>query len=242
MDAMTGKWPPTNFPFTVNGNTRTLLYYLVDGIYPRLAFFVAPYPRPSSRKQQVFNRLQEALRKDVERLFAVLTRRFHVFMHPARHANVTSLVLTVQAVVVLHNMVTELRRDGYRSSTKGAEAAGEEGGEVGAAAGDVHAGGSAATAAPAAAAAAADAGNGAGGGVAQGDAIVDMGVHSAAAGGAPGGGGGADHGGGVGAARSGGGDMLDAVLWGKPPDRGDTTPQHEPGTGREQSRNTPLGG
>jgi len=32
------------------------------------------------------------------------------------------------------------------------------------------------------------------------------------------------------------------VLWGKPPDRGDTTPRPEPGTGREQSRNTPLGG
>jgi len=31
-------------------------------------------------------------------------------------------------------------------------------------------------------------------------------------------------------------------LWGKPPDRGDTTPRHEPGTGREQSRNIPLGG
>jgi len=32
------------------------------------------------------------------------------------------------------------------------------------------------------------------------------------------------------------------ALWGKPPDRGDTTPRPEPGTGREQSRNTPLGG
>ena len=32
------------------------------------------------------------------------------------------------------------------------------------------------------------------------------------------------------------------LLWGKPPDRADTTPLHEPGTGREQSRNTPLGG
>jgi len=30
--------------------------------------------------------------------------------------------------------------------------------------------------------------------------------------------------------------------WGKPPVRGDTTPQHEPGTGLDQSRNTPLGG
>jgi len=30
-------------------------------------------------------------------------------------------------------------------------------------------------------------------------------------------------------------------LCGKPPVRGDTTPRHEPGTGRDQSRNTPLG-
>ena len=39
-----------------------------------------------------------------------------------------------------------------------------------------------------------------------------------------------------------GGTFQGRALWGKPPDRGDTTPRHEPGTGREQSRNTPLGG
>jgi len=32
------------------------------------------------------------------------------------------------------------------------------------------------------------------------------------------------------------------ALWGKPPVRGDTTPRHEPRTGRDRSRNTPLGG
>jgi len=32
------------------------------------------------------------------------------------------------------------------------------------------------------------------------------------------------------------------ALWGKPPVRGDTTPQHEPRTGRDRSCNTPLGG
>jgi len=31
-------------------------------------------------------------------------------------------------------------------------------------------------------------------------------------------------------------------VWGKLPVRGDTAPRHEPGTGRDQSRNTPLGG
>ena len=31
-------------------------------------------------------------------------------------------------------------------------------------------------------------------------------------------------------------------VWGKAPVRGDTAPRHEPGTGRDHSRNTPLGG
>jgi len=35
---------------------------------------------------------------------------------------------------------------------------------------------------------------------------------------------------------------IDPFCGGNPPDRGDTTPRNEPGTGREQSRNTPLGG
>jgi len=34
----------------------------------------------------------------------------------------------------------------------------------------------------------------------------------------------------------------ETLLWGKPPVRVDKTPRHESGTGREQSRNTPLGG
>jgi len=37
-------------------------------------------------------------------------------------------------------------------------------------------------------------------------------------------------------------DLMLVSLWGKPPVRGDTTPRHEPGTGRDQSRNTPQGG
>jgi len=36
--------------------------------------------------------------------------------------------------------------------------------------------------------------------------------------------------------------ITHSSLWGKPPVRGDTTPRHEPGTGREQSRNTLLRG
>jgi len=112
MDVITGKWPPRDFSFTVNGNTRTLLYYLVDGIYPRFAFFVAPYPNPQTREQRTFNRLQEALRKDVQRPFGILSARFYVMLHPCRLWSVPQMILTTQTVAILHNMGVEARRDG----------------------------------------------------------------------------------------------------------------------------------
>jgi len=147
VDITTGKWPPSSFPFTVNGNTRSLLYYLVDGTYPRFAFLVAPYPKPTTEQQRVFNRLQEAVRKDVERLFGVLTRRFHVMLHPARFFTVPSMVLTAQAVAILHNTVVEQRRSSFVSRTRAADA------NADAANADLGAGGAAAAAGGGAAAA-----------------------------------------------------------------------------------------
>ena len=78
-----GTWPPRTMTFTVNNRTRTMAYYLADGIYPRYAFFATPYPDADTPKKRTYNRLQEALRKDVERLHAVLTGRFNVLLHPA---------------------------------------------------------------------------------------------------------------------------------------------------------------
>jgi len=108
MDVVTGKWPPRDFSFTVNGNTRTMLYYLVDGTYPRFAFFLAPYPNPQTPEQRTFNRLQEALRKDVERLFGILTARFHVMLHACRMWTVPRMVLTTQTVA--HSTIWWWRR------------------------------------------------------------------------------------------------------------------------------------
>jgi len=69
LDVSGGRRPPHNHPFTINGTSRTLSYNLVDGIYPRYAFFVSPHPQPVTDQQKVFNLLQEAVRKEVERLF-----------------------------------------------------------------------------------------------------------------------------------------------------------------------------
>ncbi|KAK1866663.1 hypothetical protein I4F81_009179 [Pyropia yezoensis] len=114
-DITAGLWPPRDRPFTANGVTRTLLYYLTDKIYPNYAFFVQAYANPDTEKKRIFNRLQEALRKDVERVSAVLTARWHIALHPARYATVARITVVAKAVAILHNMVTEVRRGGYLS-------------------------------------------------------------------------------------------------------------------------------
>jgi len=87
-DVVEGVWPPRSFSFCVNGRTRRLLYYLTDGVYPQYPFLVSPYPNPITPTEKSFNRLQEALRNDVERLYGVLTARFHILLHPGRLGSV----------------------------------------------------------------------------------------------------------------------------------------------------------
>jgi len=94
LDGTAGRWPPREVPFSINETSRTLPYYLVDGIYPRYAFLVSPHPIPLTYEANTFNCLQEAIRKDVERLFGVLTKRFHVALHPGRCLCVKLLILT----------------------------------------------------------------------------------------------------------------------------------------------------
>ena len=126
LDVTGGRWPPRGTPFTNNGRTRTLPYYLVDVIYPRYAFLMSPHPKPSTEKQTTFNRLQETTRKDVERLFEVLMKRFHVSLHPGRYHSVLQLVTTYKAICILHNMCVESRCSSFLSRRR--RAAGSHGG------------------------------------------------------------------------------------------------------------------
>ena len=118
-DVCAGVWPPA-CPFSINGRPRTMPYYLVDGIYPKYPFFVAPYPFPVTSVERAFNRLQEAVRKDVERLYAVMTARFHVALRPARAFYMANIATTARAVAIMHNMITVLRRDDYVSRRRSA--------------------------------------------------------------------------------------------------------------------------
>ena len=205
-----GEWPPRTCSYTVNGTTRTLLYNLVNGNFPPFAFFVSPFPDPTTEVETTFNRLQEALRKDVERLYAVLSARYHIALHPARHVTVKTMVTVAKAVAILQNMVTEKRRDGYVSRTRMAAAAqlaagGSGGGD--AVGGGAEGVGNGAVETPAAAgdAAGGAAGDGVGEGGGGGKGFTPNGGAPAAGVGAAGGGAGGGGGGGTGLMPDGGG-------------------------------------
>ena len=100
LDVTGGRWPPRGTPFTIKGRTRTLPYYLVDVPYPRYAFLLSPHPKPSTEEQPKLSRLQEAIRKDTERLFGVLMKRFHVALHPGRYHSVSQRVTTYKANIL----------------------------------------------------------------------------------------------------------------------------------------------
>jgi len=140
-DVVEGVWPPKSCTFCVNGRSRRLLYYLTDGVYPKYTFFVSPHPNPITPAEKNFNRLQEVLRKDVERLYGVLTARFHIPLHPGRFGSVKQMMLAGKTAAILHNMVVEQRRGRYVAHERMAAAAAAKDGEPAAATSDGHAGG-----------------------------------------------------------------------------------------------------
>ena len=53
---------------------------------------------PITNEAKTFNRLQEAIRKNVERMFGVLTKRLQVAFHPGRYRSVNQWITTYKVV------------------------------------------------------------------------------------------------------------------------------------------------
>lgn len=80
-----GEAPPCNFE--IEGHQYTKGYYLADGIYPPWSTFVKTIPRHlcNNPKKSHFATEQEATRKDVERAFGVLQKRFGIIRGPVEY-------------------------------------------------------------------------------------------------------------------------------------------------------------
>ncbi|XP_052625753.1 uncharacterized protein LOC128132813 [Lactuca sativa] len=94
-------------PFQANMVVYKRGYYLTDGIYPPLSVFVKLFTCPNDPKRKKFKEAQESARKDVERAFGVLKRRWQVLTVGARSYEVKRLQHVMYACVILHNMILE---------------------------------------------------------------------------------------------------------------------------------------
>ncbi|CAL1411095.1 unnamed protein product [Linum trigynum] len=93
--------------FEVNGHTYDQCYYLADGIYPSWSTLVKTFSNPSSNKEALFARCQEAHRKDVDRAFGILQARWAIVRGPARSWDVATINDIILTCIILHNMIIE---------------------------------------------------------------------------------------------------------------------------------------
>ncbi|XP_028087345.1 uncharacterized protein LOC114288059 [Camellia sinensis] len=104
-----GRAPTANY--TINNHAYTMGYYLADGICPRWATIVKTISQPQDAKRQVFARMHEACRKDVERAFRVLQARFNIIRVLVKGWSDEDLYYIVKTCIILHNMIIEDERD-----------------------------------------------------------------------------------------------------------------------------------
>ena len=103
-----GKAPEVSLQ--VNGGEYKRPYILVDGIYPSWSTLVKTIPNPAGNKQKLFAKIQEAVRKDVERAFGVLQARFRILDTPCRLWNAETMRIVILTCIILHNMIVEDQR------------------------------------------------------------------------------------------------------------------------------------
>ncbi|XP_048605381.1 uncharacterized protein LOC125582950 [Brassica napus] len=99
--------------YVVNGHQYDLAYYLTDGIYPKWSTFIQSISLPQGPKAELFAKVQEATRKDVERAFGVLQARFAIVKNLAILWDKRQIGMVMRTCIILHNMIVENERDGY---------------------------------------------------------------------------------------------------------------------------------
>ena len=96
--------------YVLKGTMRDWIYILTDGIYPPWACFQKGFSQPMTDKQKLFSRKLAAVRKDVERAFGILKRRWLWLKYPCRLYYIDTISLLLKCSIILHNMIVEDER------------------------------------------------------------------------------------------------------------------------------------
>ncbi|XP_048605321.1 uncharacterized protein LOC125582910 [Brassica napus] len=110
-DILQGRAPRVQY--VVNRHQYDLAYYLTDDIYPKWSTFIQSISLPQGPKAELFAKVQEATRKDVERAFGVFQARFAIVKNPAILWDKRQIGTVMRTCIILHNMIVETERDGY---------------------------------------------------------------------------------------------------------------------------------
>ena len=93
--------------YTLRGKDFNFGYYLVDGIYPELSVFVKTLACPNDPPRNKYKRAQEKARKDIERAFGALKKRWHIVAKPSLFRDISTMQEVMYTCMILHNMILE---------------------------------------------------------------------------------------------------------------------------------------
>ncbi|GJY80267.1 ALP1-like protein [Tanacetum coccineum] len=107
---ITKKHMAPEIPFVANSVTYAWGYYFVDKIYPKLAALVKTISEPSDDdyKRIRYNQMHESARKDVERAFCILKKKWAILANPAR-AMKKRIMNMMYTCIILYNMVRKYK-------------------------------------------------------------------------------------------------------------------------------------
>jgi Plant transposon protein len=105
-----GTWSESvDFTFQINGQHFSKLFVLVDGIYPELSRFVKTLGEAVGHKDKAYASWQEAARKDIERAFGVLQRKFQILVKKMEYHKKEHIKDIVLTCIIMHNMMVDYR-------------------------------------------------------------------------------------------------------------------------------------
>ncbi len=95
--------------FEVGGETFHKLWFPTDGIYPELSRFVQTIREPLDKWKALYSIWQEVKRKDVERGFGAVKKKFAFLQNPFHKYFIEDILEIVYCCFILHNMAVEDR-------------------------------------------------------------------------------------------------------------------------------------
>jgi hypothetical protein len=98
-----------DFEFKINNQSFTKLFMLADGIYPEIARIAKTVDEPRGHGKKIYAKWQESCRKDIERAFGVIQRKFQVITRPSEQWFLSDINCIVKSCIILHNMMVEHR-------------------------------------------------------------------------------------------------------------------------------------